>query len=144
MRELSAQIHATVPNRPIETGARFSEFVASNDNQDIRAYSASARQFQIMEPVHLGNVGVGNNTFNRTYSIDVWFSYPESRKWNAAAADDLDKIERFLCTHPSAVSGVSARWITADHITLSEKSADDLRRYWRLQVFAQLEVTHTT
>jgi hypothetical protein len=118
------------------------EFPATEDNQDIKSYSASARQFQIGIPVDIGDEQIGNTTSHPTFEISVVIAYPDTEKWNAAAIDDLGQIQWYFRTHPSAVSGVALRFVMPTATIISEKSADDSRRYWTLTISVQAEVTY--
>jgi hypothetical protein len=141
--EIETNIKATVSNRPIDPRAMFERFKPDENNQDIRQYSASPRHFQIMNPVHVGDFQIGNNTTHPEFLIDVVFAYPEKNDpaWNAAAADDVDKICWYFRTTPSSVSGVAARYIAPDMQIKNEKSADDLRRYWTITISVHTEVS---
>jgi DNA-binding MarR family transcriptional regulator len=140
--EISENIRAIIPRRKIDSRARFVEFVASDDNQDITRYSASTRQFQIMPPVHTGDRQEGQSTTHPEFTIYIVFAYPTQTKWIASALDDLDQISKYFNTHPSSVSGVSARFIKAGIVMDSRRADEDQREYITLTLFAQLEVTH--
>jgi hypothetical protein len=140
--ELARDIEEIVPNRKINPRSRFAEFKTENSNQDFTAFSATPRMFEIGVPELTGRPQSGLTTEILDYSISITIAYPEAKKWNAAAADDMGAIAWFMTTHPSNVSGVAVRFVRNDDMISSNKSADDLRRYWTIPVFVQVEVTH--
>jgi len=142
-KELISNIKAIVSRRPVDTRTRFLEFDPTPDNQDIRTYSAETRQFQIMAPVHIGDRIIGATTTFPEFTIDVVFAYPDTESWMEAAYDDMDQMVNYFRTRPSTTTGVAVRFVTPDSIIQNEKSPDDLRRYYIIQIFYQLEVTHS-
>lgn len=141
--EISKQIRSITPSRLIDPRILFEEFVSTEGNKDIRSASASARQFQIDAPVHVGDALIGNSTSHPEYSIDVVFSYPDTVDWRNAADDDVANIVWFFRTHTSAVSGVSLRFPMSDARITTEKASEDLRRFYTITLTAQFEVTYS-
>lgn len=141
--EIESNIKAIVSNRPIDPRIVFERFIPDANNQDIRNYSASPREFQIFNPIHVGDFQIGYNTTHPEFTVDVIFAYPDSNDpaWNAAAADDMDKICWYFRTTPSLVGGVSARYVGQIPV-VNIKSADDLRRYWTITISVHAEVSH--
>jgi hypothetical protein len=139
--ELAANLEAMTIERPVESAVKFREF-KNADNRDIRSISAEARQYQIYFPSEYVSSQMGGSTQVLEWDYRITLAYPDTEQWFEAGSADANNLKWYFLTHPSTVAGVGARWVKPGNQILTEKSADDLRRYYTVTVSVWAAVTY--
>lgn len=136
--DVIARILALTPNRMVNAASSFAHH--QNESSPITEVTGRARLFDVVQLEQGQDYGLAYTERPVLMTHRIIILYPRRIVWQAAALDDIHKIDDDLLRNPPSIAGVSNRFLTRDPAQITGHPTEPWD-YYSVILSAYLSVT---